>query len=66
MESAFAEVFALLKAILATQTRQLAVKTDTAAEYTLVTKSGSPFPQHKGEPLFLSWCDSPRLTSATT
>ena len=31
---------------------QLAVKTDSAAEYTLVTKSASPFPQHKGHPLF--------------
>ena len=27
------------------------MKTDTAAEYTLVTKRPSPFPQHKGHPL---------------
>jgi hypothetical protein len=28
------------------------VKTDTPVEYTLVTKSPSPFPQHKGQPLY--------------
>ena len=33
---------------------RLAVKTDTPIEYTLVTKSPSPFPQHKGQPLFFA------------
>ena len=30
------------------------VKADTPVEYTVVTKSASPFPQHKGEPLFFA------------
>lgn len=31
--------------------KRLAVQTDKTAEYTLVTKSPSPFPQHKGHPM---------------
>lgn len=45
-------MFAALKPVLATQTRAMAVKTDTGAEYTLVTRTPSPYPQHKGQPLF--------------
>src|SRR5689334_24730321 len=30
----------------------MSVKADTTTEYTLLTKSPSPFPQHKGQPLF--------------
>ena len=30
------------------------MKADTPAEYTVLTKSPSPFPQHKGEPLFFA------------
>jgi hypothetical protein len=48
----FAAVFAALKPVLGKFAKRLAVKTDTATEYTLVTKSASPFPQHKGQPLF--------------
>lgn len=44
-------VFAELKPVLGKYAKRLAVKTDTPVEYTLVTKSASPFPQHKGHPL---------------
>jgi hypothetical protein len=48
----FATVFAVLKPVLAEHANRLAVKADTPVEYTLVTKSASPFPQHKGQPLY--------------
>jgi hypothetical protein len=48
----FASVFAALKTVLAEYANRLAVKTETSVEYTLVTKSASPFPQHKGQPMF--------------
>jgi len=51
MHEDFAQAFASLKPILGKYARRMAVKADTPAEYTLVTKSPSPFPQHKGEPL---------------
>jgi hypothetical protein len=47
-----AAVFAALKAILAKHAQRLSVKLDAPNEYTLVTKSPSPFDQHKGQPLF--------------
>ena len=46
--------FESLQHVLAEYADQLVVKTDTASEYTLVTRSPSPFPQHKGEPLFFA------------
>jgi hypothetical protein len=52
MTADFAAVFAGLKPILAKYARRLSVKADTATEYTLHTKSASPFPQHKGAPLY--------------
>jgi hypothetical protein len=52
MPAEFAPVFAVLKPVLAKFAKRLAVKTDTPVEYTLVTKSPSPFPQHKGHPMF--------------
>jgi hypothetical protein len=48
----FEAVFAALKPVLGKYAKHLAVKTETPAEYTLVTKSPSPFPQHKGQPMF--------------
>ena len=51
MPNDFTAVFATLKSLLARHARDLAVKTDTSAEYSLDTKSPSPFPQHKGHPL---------------
>jgi hypothetical protein len=44
-------VFSSLKPILAKYQAQLAVKTDTPTDYTVVGKAASPFPQHKGQPL---------------
>ena len=52
MSSDFSVVFSSLKSIFAKYARRLSVKTDTTAEYTLITKSASPFPQHKGQPLY--------------
>jgi hypothetical protein len=34
------------------QAEALAVQNDTAVEYSLVTKTPSPFPQHKGQPMW--------------
>ena len=48
----FAAVFDVLKPVLAKYANRLTVKADTSVEYTLVTKSASPFPQHKGQPLY--------------
>jgi hypothetical protein len=45
-------LFAQLKPVLAKFQKSLAVKIDTPTEYTLVTKKASPFPQHKGQPMF--------------
>jgi hypothetical protein len=55
MAADFASVFGALKPVLAECADQLAVKADTSVEYTLVTKSASPFPQHKGQPMFFGW-----------
>ena len=61
MSADFSNAFAALKPLLASQANRLAVKTDTAREYTLVTKSASPFPQHKGQPM---WFGSVRIGKA--
>jgi hypothetical protein len=42
----------VLKPVLASCANRLAIKADTSTEYTLVTKSASPVPQHKGQPLY--------------
>jgi len=52
MTSDFAATFAALKPVLAKYEKRLSVKTDTPIEYMVLTKSASPFPQHKGEPLY--------------
>ena len=52
MAAEYAEVFEALRRILARHQDGLAVKVDTPVEYTLVTRYPSPFPQHKGEPLY--------------
>ena len=52
MPSDFASVFLALKPILARYADRMLVKADTAAEYTLHTKAPSPYPQHKGQPMF--------------
>jgi hypothetical protein len=52
MTSDFAATFAALKPVLGKYEKRLTVKSDTHIEYTVLTKSASPFPQHKGEPLY--------------
>src|SRR5215467_3697196 len=52
MSPSFQTTFDSLRGVLAKQVDHLSVKTDTATEYTLVTKAPSPFPQHKGQPMF--------------
>jgi hypothetical protein len=52
MAADFSAVFDALKSILAKHAKRLSVKADTATEYTLLTQSGSPFPQHKGQPMY--------------
>ena len=47
-----AAVFSALKLVFSKAARRLTVKVDTPSEYTLVTKSPSPFPQHKGHPMY--------------
>ena len=61
MPSDFEGVFTALKPVLAKYDKRLKVKADTAKEYTLVTRSPSPHPQHKGEPM---WFGSIRLGKA--
>lgn len=52
MAADFAAVFAALKPVFGKHADRLAVKADTPTEYTLVTRCASPFPQHKGQPLY--------------
>jgi len=52
MGKEFREVFADLKKILGKHKKRLQVKADRPKEYTLHTKKPSPFPQHKGQPMF--------------
>src|ERR1700681_1249290 len=52
MTADFSAVFAALKPVLAKYAKRMSVKTDTPTEYTLLTKSASPFPQHKGQPMY--------------
>jgi hypothetical protein len=52
MKMEFKDAFAKLKLVLRRCEKQLAVKKNTPMEYTLVTWAPSPFPQHKGQPLY--------------
>jgi hypothetical protein len=54
MPADFAATFKALKSVFAEFAPRLSVKTDTPIEYTLLTRSPSPFPQHKGQPMFFS------------
>ena len=53
--------FLALRTILAGQAGNLVVKADTPEVYTLLTKARSPFPQHKGQPM---WFGEIRLGKA--
>lgn len=52
MTHGYDAVFSQLKPVLAKYEKRLAVKVDKPNEYLLVTKSPSPFPQHKGQPMY--------------
>jgi len=52
MESDFEAVFAALKTVFGGHPSKLFVKADTASEYTLLGRIPSPFPQHKGQPMY--------------
>jgi hypothetical protein len=52
MQSEFQAVFTALKPVLAKYAKRLSVKADSPTEYTVLTKSPSPFHQHKGQPLY--------------
>ena len=58
MAAEFDGIFTVLKSVLASMCKRLSVKTDTGVEYTLVTRSASPFPQHKGQGLAFAPCGS--------
>jgi len=49
---AFDDIFAALKQVFGKHGKQLHVKVDTATEYTLLGRVPSPFPQHKGQPMY--------------
>jgi hypothetical protein len=48
----FARVFSTLKDVLARHEQRLAVSADCPTEYTVLTRTASPFPQHKGHPMY--------------
>jgi len=48
----FSRILAVLKPVMAEAEGRFAVQKDTASEYSLVTKGPSPFPQHKGQPMW--------------
>jgi hypothetical protein len=52
MNPDFEAVFNTLRSVLGKYSGRLTVKVDTPVEYTLLTKRPSPFPQHKGQPLY--------------
>jgi hypothetical protein len=54
MASDFVAVFAALKPVLRQYADRLRVKADTPIEYTLLTKTASPLPQHKGQPMYFA------------
>jgi hypothetical protein len=48
----FDEVFATLKQVFRRHLDRLSVQSDSATDYTLVGRKPSPFPQHKGHPMY--------------
>jgi hypothetical protein len=57
----FQPVFAAIRNVLASQATKLIVKNDTPTLFTLLSHSPSPFPQHKGQPM---WFGQVRLGNA--
>lgn len=54
MATEFAAVFEALKNVLEKNTRGLAVKADTPMDYSVTGNVPSPFPQHKGKPMWIA------------
>jgi hypothetical protein len=54
MAGDFEVAFSELKRVFAGHLSRLAVKKDTATEYSLNTRVPSPFPQHKGQPMWFA------------
>ena len=52
MAGDFEVAFAELKRVFAGHLSRLAVKEDSATEYTVTCRAPSPFPQHKGQPMW--------------
>jgi hypothetical protein len=52
MPADYSTAFASLRSILANHADKFSVTVDKPTEYTLVTQSPSPLPQHKNEPMF--------------
>ena len=50
----FEAAFAALKAILGKHAKKLNVTADKPGDYSVYCKSPSPFPQHKGKPLYFA------------
>jgi len=61
MGTEFEAVFRALRGVLARHAKELAVRTDNETTYTLVGVRASPFPQHKGQPM---WFGEVRLGKA--
>jgi len=61
MATAFEPVFDALKALLKEHATVLAVQSDSAQVYSLAGRVPSPFPQHKGNPM---WFGSARMGKA--
>jgi len=61
MATEFGVVFETLKAVLAGHAKGLGVQADSAEVYSLVGRKASPFPQHKGNPM---WFGSVRMGKA--
>jgi hypothetical protein len=53
MPDRFDDIFATLKSVFEPHEKNLIVTADTPKEYTLVSKTASPFPQHKGQSMYL-------------
>ncbi len=51
-DTEFYTAFETLKSVFVGESKKLCVTKDTATEYTVNTLIASPFPQHKGAPMF--------------
>ncbi|HEV2578686.1 MAG TPA: hypothetical protein VGU25_15885 [Acidobacteriaceae bacterium] len=54
MSTGYTGTFAALRNVLRKVEGRTQVSRDTVTEYTLVTKKPSPFPQHKGHPMYFA------------